>query len=390
MLKEVYADLHIHLGQDWRKNPIKISASPRLTLTRVIEDSKRRKGMDIIGIVDCHVPSVLEELEFLKREGEAEALSGGGLRFGDLTLILGSEIEIKDTHSAGPFHVLAFLPTLEAMRRFSDWLRPRMKNLQLSSQRFYGEAKELQAQVKQLDGLFVPAHVFTPFKSLYGRGVKKSMAEVLDLAQVDAMELGLSADSSMADRISELHTYPYLTNSDSHSLEKIGREYQVLRVKEASFTELALALQQVDGRGIVQNYGLNPYLGKYYETVCIACEKKLAPSNQLCPHCHSKKVVLGVKDRIEQLSDFTSPPQRPPYMYQVPLELIPGLGPKTLEKLLSHFGTEMNVVHQVPKKALEEVVSPKIAAWILRLRKGRVSIRAGGGGKYGRVIKDDA
>ena len=39
---------------------------------------------------------------------------------------------------------------------------------------------ELQKKVKELDGIFIPAHVFTPFKSLYGKGVNKSLIEVFD------------------------------------------------------------------------------------------------------------------------------------------------------------------------------------------------------------------
>src|SRR5690625_4737459 len=117
-----------------------------------------------------------------------------------------------------------------------------MKNVTLSSQRYYGSVKELQYKVKELGGIFIPAHVFTPFKSLYGRGVKKSLREVLDPDLIDAVELGLSSDTFMADQISELHEFTFVTNSDAHSLGKIAREYQQIKMKEASFKELEWAL----------------------------------------------------------------------------------------------------------------------------------------------------
>src|SRR5699024_2760806 len=152
-----------------------------------------------------------------------------------------------------------------------EWLKPRMKNISLSSQRYYGLATQLQEKVKQLHGLFIPAHVFTPFKSVYGKGVKHSLTEILDGSLIDAIELGLSSDTMMADQIKELHPFTFVTNSDSHSLAKIGREYQQINLKAATFKELKKALHQIEGREIVANYGMNPLLGKYYSTVCREC-----------------------------------------------------------------------------------------------------------------------
>ncbi|MFP3489609.1 PHP-associated domain-containing protein, partial [Staphylococcus sp. SIMBA_130] len=89
--------------------------------------------------------------------------------------------------------------------------------------------------------------------------------------KIDGIELGLSSDTQMADQIEELHTFPYLTNSDAHSIQKMAREYQLLSVREASFTEWSKALKGVEGRGIKANFGLSPKLGKYYRTSCSEC-----------------------------------------------------------------------------------------------------------------------
>src|SRR5699024_7925354 len=109
-----------------------------------------------------------------------------------------------------------YLPSLEKMKQFSKWLSIKMKNISLSSQRYYGSAKYLQYKVKELSGLFIPAHVFTPFKSLYGKGVKYSLTEVFDPDLIDGIELGLSSDTHMANEIEELNDYTFLTNSDAH------------------------------------------------------------------------------------------------------------------------------------------------------------------------------
>ena len=62
-------------------------------------------------------------------------------------------------------------------------------------------------------------------------------------------------------------------------------------------------------------------------------------------------------------------PERPPYVHQVPLEFIPGLGPKLMEKLLDHFGTEMAILHEVPFEAFEGSCSSKIAELIVKARQ---------------------
>lgn len=390
MLNTFYADLHIHIGRDINGRPVKITASKTLTLTNILIEASRRKGIDMIGIIDCQAPAVQKEIILLLEQNKATELQDGGIRFEKVTLIMGAEIEVYDKNCHGPIHVLVFMPTIQNMQLFSKWLSKRMKNISLSSQRYYGTAIELQEEVKRLDGLFIPAHVFTPFKSLYGRGVKKSLIEVFAPDAIDAIELGLSSDTTMADSILELHDYTFLTNSDSHSLAKIGREYQQIKMNAPTFKELSFALHERAGRKIVANYGMNPRLGKYYATVCQACELNVPYGTKKCPTCESKKIISGVSDRIIQLSDTeTVYRNRPPYFYQVPLEYLPGLGSKTLTKLLSVFENEMNIIHEATYEQLIEVIPEKMAKMIIDLRHGELAIEAGGGGKYGRILGTD-
>src|SRR5690606_25180055 len=168
----------------------------------------------MIGIIDCHSPEVLSEIEDLFLSGKLAEHSDGGLLFGGLTIIPGTELEIYDEHCRGPIHLLCYFPYLRTMKEFSAWLSRNVKNIHLSSQRVYVSGREVQKKVKALGGLFIPAHIFTPFKSLYGKGVERSLTEVLDPDMIDAVELGLSADTKMADKVAELHRYTYLTNSD--------------------------------------------------------------------------------------------------------------------------------------------------------------------------------
>ncbi|KGM46236.1 endonuclease Q family protein [Neobacillus niacini] len=385
-MKRYYVDLHIHIGRTWTGKPVKITGAKSLTFTNIIEHARHEKGLNMIGIIDSHSPEVILEMESLVSSGDMIEHPDGGLAFGDLTVIPGSELEIYDEQCNGPIHVLCYFPTIAIMREFSNWLAAHLKNVQLSSQRIYVTGIELQGKVKELSGLFIPAHVFTPFKSLYGKGVNKSLTEVFDPALIDGIELGLSSDTRMADQIKELHHYTFVTNSDAHSLAKIAREYQVVLMKEPSFLELGKALKNVEGRHILANYGLDPLLGKYHKTVCAQCAHPAGEEDQICTLCGKNKIIKGVADRILELKTADqSPDQRPPYIHQVPLEFIPGLGPKLLEKLVDHFGSEMAILHEVPYQALTEVVPPKIADMIMNAREGKVTLTAGGGGKYGKI-----
>lgn len=388
MLRSFFCDMHIHIGGTWSGKPVKITASRQMTLTKILEESSNKKGMDMIGIIDAHSPEVQDELVDLLEKGLATEHQDGGISYKDTVLILGCEVEIKEP-GRGAAHFLVYLPKLQDMKQLTGWLAERSKNVQLSSQRIYTSLKELQACVQQLNGMMIPAHIFTPHKGLYG-SCTDSMSEVLDPSLIYAVELGLSANTRMADCLSELHDKTFLTNSDAHSLAKIGREYQTMNMQGRTYMEWVKAMKRMDGRGVAANYGLHPELGKYHQTACQGCQSLLeADASGRCPECGHQRVVRGVAARIEQLADVKEgqhPVFRPPYIEQIPLEFIPGIGPKLLEKLYHSFGTQMNILHRVKENDLSQVTGEKIAHLIVLAREGRLTVQKGGAGTYGRVV----
>src|SRR5690606_6878867 len=106
-----------------------------------------------------------------------------------------------------------------------------------------------------------------------------------------------------------------------------------------------------------------------------------------CPACGSNRITVGVSDRLEEVADRAQGALegRPPYVHQVPLEFVPGVGRRTLNALLEAFGTEMNVLHRASEKELAAVVGEKVAQRIVMARTGHLRIVSGGGGKYGRI-----
>ena len=392
---EVFADLHIHIGRTKNNKPIKITAARSLNFENIAKECVNRKGINIAGIIDCASPYVIEDIEDFLNSGDAYELEDGGIIYKNkLCIILGSEIETSEERTDGKkgcAHNLCYFPYLKDIKAFSKEMSKHISNITLSSQRADISAYDLIDIVEKYNGVLIPAHAFTPHKSFYGHctdRLEKIFKEKYE--KVFAIELGLSSDTYLADQISELENKTFLTNSDAHSLPKIAREYNKLQVEDISFKELMMALKNENNRKILCNYGLDPKLGKYHRTYCETCEKTIegqAPVTH-CDTCDSKNITMGVFDRIEQIKDkkeSISPEFRPPYIYQIPLSFIPGLGGKTIEKLLNHFGTEMNILHKVSYDDIEAVIGEKTAKAIILGREGKLQLQAGGGGVYGKV-----
>ena len=392
---EIFADLHVHIGRSETGKPIKITAARSLNFANIAKECADRKGISVVGIIDCASPYVIEDIEKFLRTGDAYELEDGGIIYKDkVCILLGSEVETSEkgrNGKCGAAHNVCFFPHLSDIKGFSKEMSTHIKNITLSTQRSNVSGYELIDIVEKYNGILIPAHIFTPFKSYYGNctdRLKDIFKEKYD--KIFAVELGLSSDTFLADMISELENKTFVTNSDAHSLPKIAREYNKMLVEDISFKEVVKALKNEDGRKIVSNYGLDPKLGKYHRTHCDNCDSTIETKEpvEICPKCGSDKVTFGVFDRIELIKEkekTKSPANSPPYIYQIPLNFIPGVGGKTIEKLLSTFETEMNILHKLSEDDIEAVVGEKVAKNIVNAREGKAKVESGGGGNYGKV-----
>ena len=393
-LRRYYADLHVHIGRNGRGQPVKITASPDLVLHKVVEYAWQRKGLDLVGVIDCACTGVLQDLRALVDRGHLLEMPEGGLRHRDqVTLIPGAEVEAVETHG-GVSHHLCYFPYLRNLSEFSSVMRRYITNMELSSQRCGLPARELMGVVQACGGVLVPAHAFTPHKSVYGNAADRLTDLFGDLFEdIPALELGLSATAELADRLPELAEKTFVTNSDAHSLERMAREYTVMRLAAPNFRELMLAWRRQQGRRVEANYGVDPSLGRYHRSFCLVCDQPgTGPEPVLkCGECGSylrKDFVRGVFDRILELSSSPSrpPEHRPPYILQVPLNQQTGLGTSRLNQLVAAFGNEMNVIHHAPMAQLVPLVGYRLAEQIVAARTGQVTMQAGAGGRYGKLV----
>ncbi len=386
-MEEVFADLHVHIGRSEEGKPIKITAARSLNFANIAKECAERKGIQIVGIIDCASPYVIQDIKNFLKTGEAYEIPDGGIIYKDkVCILLGSEVETSEegrNGHKGAAHNVCFFPHLKDIEAFSQEMSHHIKNITLSTQRSDLSGYDLIDIVEKYNGILIPAHIFTPHKSYYGNCTDRLQNIFKEkYNKIFAVELGLSSDTELADEISELENKTFVTNSDAHSLPKIAREYNKMYIENISFKEVVKALKNEDGRKVLANYGLDPKLGKYHRTYCDDCQTTIETKEPVeeCPKCGSKNVTFGVFDRIELIKDkkvSKSPENRPPYIYQIPLGFIPGLGAKTTEKLLNHFGTEMTILHKLTEDDLEAVVGSKIAHTIIRAKTGNMNIRSG-------------
>jgi uncharacterized protein (TIGR00375 family) len=393
MLKEFFVDLHLHIGGGSDGSPVKITASRKLNFPNILKEAAFKKGLDIIGIIDCASPVVLNDIDQMLAADEMKELDQGGILYQDQLLILpGAEIESREKNG-GQVHYLSFFPKINQIKEFSSTMNNYISNITLSSQAASLTGKELLKIVDYHGGIMIPAHIFTPHKSFYGRAFD-TYSEIFSPAEWDkipAVELGLSADTKMADLMPELSGKSFLSNSDAHSLPKIAREYNIMKLEALNYNSVIKALKREAGNKIIKNYGLNPELGKYHRSHCEECDSIFSGKQAVtkCPKCDSNKVVVGVKDRILEIAEMKSPqhpPYRAEYIYQVPLLDIPGIGKKTAAKLFENCGTEMDVIHNLAAADLQECMSSRIFKKIQKARQQEFTFQSGGGGTYGKVI----
>ena len=382
----VNSDLHIHSNYS-------AATSPRMDLPTLAKEAAR-KGIQLLGTGDCLHPKWLSGIKDLDEKDGIFYFKGkeDGTNF-VLT------VEVEDNKRV---HHLLILPSIAKAEQLYESFRSYSADIDSDgrpSLRLSGA--EIAEHAKDAEALIGPCHAFTPWTALYA--YHNSLAECYgDMSSyVSFVELGLSADSSYADKISELHGLTFLTNSDAHSPYpiRLAREFNRFQMDSMSFEDLKAAIERRNGRKPVLNVGLPPKEGKYNESACIRCYKhySLREATIRKWRCECKGMIKkGVRDRVNELADCdgTSPEHRPPYMHLIPLAEIIGLAvqrsasSKTVtriwESLLAEFGTEVNVLVDADVDELQAANrDARVVDAISAFRAGKISISPGGGGKYG-------
>lgn len=380
---KVNTDLHVHSRFS--------AAVSRDMVLPVIAKEAARKGVKIVGTGDCLFLPWLDEISALPEEGGLFCLE-------DTRFALTTEVE--DCHR---IHHLILVPEVSKARELRDGFRTKSSNLDRDGRpRVRMDGAEIADLALEAGCLIGPSHAFTPWTGMYAYCRTLSECYQEQASRISYIELGLSADSDYADRIGELSSLTFLSNSDAHSprCNKLGREFNQMEIEDLSFPELALAVLRQKGRGPTLNVGFYPEEGKYNRTACSRCFRQYSVRQKdellgRCPSCGGL-IKLGVRDRVDLLADYPQPvhpSHRPPYLHLIPLaEIIAmALGYKSTEAAsvkrlwgeLVREKTEIEILVETDLAGLD--TDPRVREAIQAFRSGKVVLSPGGGGKYGQV-----
>jgi PHP family Zn ribbon phosphoesterase len=365
------ADLHIH-------SPYSRATSKSSNLAGLAAWSAV-KGIDVIGTGDFTHPGWFRELRenlkpaepgfFKLKNGDIpqilEAVPTDKAR--NCRFILTAEISsiYKSHGSVRKIHNILFVPDFDSASKINTRLAS-IGNIESDGRPILGlDAHDLLEIVLESapDGFLVPAHIWTPWFSLFG---SKSGFDSIDECFGDlskyifALETGLSSDPEMNRLVSALDRFTLISNSF-------------------------------------------PEEGKYHHDGHRKCGINLNPQETrkvggICPVC-SKPLTIGVMHRVMELADRELPyyPSGSPGYYSlIPLTEVLGeifsRGPATKTvmneygKIIRMFDSEFNLLLNVSVGEISERYSPVLGEAVKRIRKGKVVRRAGFDGEFG-VIK---
>jgi uncharacterized protein (TIGR00375 family) len=371
------------------------------------------KGLNLIGTGDFTHPKWLEELKNKLKPVE----DSGIFSFENMNFMLTTEIStvyVQDNKTRKIHHII-HVPSFEVVDQINEQLKKLGAKLDIDGRLLLNGITSVEFVEKLIeiskDMLIVPAHIWTPWFSLFGS--KSGFNTVEECYQdqtkyIYALETGLSSDPKMNWRLSSLDKFALMSNSDSHSPWpwRLGRECNVFDLK-LTFWEILDAIKKKDNKRFLFTVEVDPAYGKYHWTGHRNCNIRLSPKqslkvNDVCPKC-MRKMTVGVEERVEELADREEgfiPKDVIPFKSLIPLsELIKtSLKIDTLysksvwseyHRLVQEFDNEFNVLLNAPREKLEEVTTKQLVDVIMKNREGNIKVLPGYDGVYGTPMFDD-
>ncbi len=402
-MPEQIVDLHIH-------SRYSRACSNRLELPNIANVCVE-KGINIVSTGDFTHPFWFKDIQDLLQEDGSGFLK---LRDGSspTMFVIGTEISCVYKHKdkVRRLHILVFAPSIESAGAFIAALEDRGVNLKSDGRPIMGiSGKEIVQLCRDIDKrmVVIPAHAWTPWFAVFGsKSGYDSLEECFEELTPDifAIETGLSSDPPMNRRLSQLDKIALVSNSDAHSLEKLGREANVLRFdSEASYDKMWEIIKSGDRKKFLYTIEFYPEEGMYHYDGHRECKVSMKPSEtkkekEICPVC-KKKLTIGVMHRVDDLADRKEKEVANsfvPYRYIVPLrEIIAnsfevGATSKKVEKeyrsMLQKLGNEFAILLYIEIEKIKKAVSDEnIATGIENMRQGKVKIISGYDGVYGEV-----
>ena len=369
-----------------------------------------KKGVAVIGTGDFTHPKWLLEL----KEALVETKPGlFQLRDKSASAFFMLTAEVSSIYKQGEkvrrVHNMLFAPNFEAVDRIISGLEKTGANLKADGRPIMGvHCDDLVKIVKEAspEAEVIPAHAWTPHFGLFGSlsgfdSVEEAFAG--QARHIFAIETGLSSDPKMNWQISGLDKYSLVSNSDAHSLRKIGREANAFEIAEGklSYAEIFRIIREKNPEEFLFTIEFFPEEGKYHLDGHRDCKFSCMPSQTkklkgICPVC-GKKLLVGVLNRVDQLGDREFgfvPPRAVPFKNVIPLEeiiadvFVVGTASKKVsamyEQMVSKH-TEFEILLDLDEDKIVQISTQEIAKAVIRVREGNVHIEGGYDGVFGKI-----
>jgi uncharacterized protein (TIGR00375 family) len=408
---KIIADLHIH-------SKYARACSRDLTPTNLGLWADK-KGINVLGTGDFTHPAWYGDLV----DNLVEAQNGlYKLKNSDSKTLFMLTTELASIYKLGDkvrrVHNLVLAPNLESVEKFNSALTKRGVNIKSDGRPIMGlHCDELVKIMKDVDERMelVPAHAWTPHFGVFGSlSGFDSLEECFgdQTKYIFAIETGLSSDPKMNWQVGALDNVALISNSDAHSLRKLGREANVFEIAEEklSYTEIIRTMHERKPAEFLETLEFFPEEGKYHLDGHRDCKFSCLPTEAkklggICPVC-KKKLLRGVMSRVDDLAHVTagatnralpsSSNQGPriPFQSTIPLEEIIadtfGVGVAS-KKVLAQYEamvsvrSEFDLLLNATRSEIITVSTEAIAESILRVREGRVHIAGGYDGEFGKI-----
>lgn len=416
-MKELVVDLHIH-------SHFSRATSKDATLEGLYKWGKI-KGIAVIGTGDFTHPAWISELQekldpaeeglYVLKKNIADKIDAelpDSVRKNLIRFIL--TVEISTIYSkkgkVRKLHNLIIVPSFKVAEQINTRLE-KIGNLKADGRPILGlDSKELLkiSLDKSPDALFVPAHIWTPWFSMFGS--KSGFDSINDAfeeltPEIRAIETGLSSDPFMNWRVEELQKVTIISNSDAHSPQKLGREATVI-VSNINYKDIIGAIKTNDER-LIGTIEFFPQEGKYHFDGHRLCNIRFTPQetkerNGICPKCR-KPLTIGVDYRVGELARYDEgykPKKHKRVEYIIPLvEILAEVrGSSATSKaviamyqsVIASFGNEFELLRNISIDHIAKEGFADLSYAINLMRKGSIHIEPGYDGVFGviKVFKD--
>lgn len=396
MKRRIFADLHIH-------SKYSRATSKNLSLGN-LEKYARIKGLDLLGTGDFQHPKHWQDIDKDLTEKEGIFYSKTGFPF-----ILQTEISLMFSQGGKrrAVHLIVFSQSKEVALEIIKYLLSRGR-IDYDGRPIFGiTGRDFVRDLKNIsdDIEIIAAHCMTPWFGIYGSDSGfDSLQECFgdQTEKIYAVESGMSASPDMLWRFKE--RVNIVSFSDSHSFWpfRLGREATIFEVGELSYKEIIKAIRT--GEGLTGTIETPPEYGKYHydghRNCNFSCSsEETRKLNGICPKC-GKKLTIGVDYRVGEIAkegEGYKPEGAKMFWKLLPLHELIALNlesgmesKKTWEiynGLIGKFGNEFKILLDVSRKdLLNEEIDEKLVELILLNRKGKLLVKPGFDGEYGKVL----